>query len=236
MTTLTGRISRSIVFCVSSWCVRSLRNARPSNISASCSLRCLSQEVPQVHLALPLGPPKNTSVNTLPGLIPHSSSLWFRTLPTNNFSSFFMPQDTTSCPRTQHVDRFPLVQNLPTLMMGPFISRTWNVLQILRPSRSFIGADCSPLCFSLCPLADTRWGYLLGSMAIHSNVSWRAHVFIRTIAHQHVHNIPVFGLTKRFSMPDSLPSCIQSHIIFILHGDGTIPSVGVLGDSRGLAG
>ena len=38
----------------------------------------------------------------------------------------------------------PLAQNLPTLMMGPLTSHTWNVIQTLRPSRSFIDSACWP--------------------------------------------------------------------------------------------
>ena len=53
-----------------------------------------------------------------------------------HFSSFLVAQDTTRS--------FSLVQNLPTLMMGPLTTHTWNVIQILRPSRSFIGCVCSP--------------------------------------------------------------------------------------------
>ena len=81
-------------------------------------------------------------------------------------------------------------------------------------------------------------GILAGFDGGPRKVSWSAHVFIRTIDHQYVHSVPVFGLADGSFVPD-LCQELSSFIILIfilIHRDGTVPSVAVLGDSRDLAG
>ena len=62
----------------------------------------------------------------------------------------------------------PLGTELTHTHDGSFDFAHLEVIQIWRPSLSFIGTDGSASCFSLCPLVATRWGCLLGSKAIHS--------------------------------------------------------------------
>ena len=148
------------MFFVSSWCVSSLGLHVQKDFRV-CSLWCCRKM-----------PGRFTCASTGAGHVHRLQHVsWF------DPAFQFCPPTTSpasSChktpPRVVNVAHrsFPLVQNLPTLMMCPLTSHTWNVIEILRPSRSFIGTCCSLLCFSLCPLADTRWGFLLGSMAIHS--------------------------------------------------------------------
>ena len=112
--------------------------------------------------------------------------------------------------------------------MGPLTSRTWNVIQIVRPSRSFIGNDRSPWCFSLCPLADTRWGFLLGSMVIHSKSRGGTHAHPRNcppIRAQYA-NLGIGGMVLCTAL---VPRCIQfrnSHL-------AEVPTGGVVVDPNG---
>ena len=140
-----------------------------AKISASAR-RGAAARCPARSHALRLEPPTYTSANTFPGLIQHSSSLWFRTLSTN-----------TSC-RVSGTSVVPFDTEFAH-KHDPLAWHTWNVIQFMRPSRSFIGTDCLPQCFQF--VSTHR--YQMGSPAWFDGdplkVSWIAHVFICTDVH-----------------------------------------------------
>ena len=212
----TGRISGSM--CSSS-ALRALGLRVHQDLSV-CSLWCCSMRLAG-SLALPLEPPPCAGANTCPGLTSIPIRGGFELCP-SILQFFFVPQDTTSC-RKRGALIVPLGTTLAYTHDGPLTSHTWN----LRPSCSFIGTGSSPLCFSLCPLADTRWGFLLGSMGIHSK-SRGEHTCKSAkclpIRVQHTCFLDCRIAAKKHPVSKSTSS-------ILIHGDGTVPSV-VLGDSR----
>ena len=205
-----------------------------ASIKISAPARCGTvARCPARSLALPLEHPTCTGANTFPGLIQHSNSQWFRTLSTTTLSSFFVPQDTTTC-RQRGASIIPFGTKLAHTHDGSIDfthkKRDPDLASIVKFHRYLIAHRSVSVCVHL-PIPDgDSW---LGAMAIHSKSRGEdtTHAHLRNsppIRAEHT-NLCTGGMVLCVG---SLPRCIQfrnSH----LHphpGDGTVASV-VLSDS-----
>ena len=161
-----GRVTGSVCSSFSPWWVRSLELHVRQDFSVcslwcyrkiSCKFTCASTGAVQVHQCQ------------------HAS--WFDptfqfVVDSNSdhqyFSSFFVAEDATRC-RESSTSVVLLGTELAHAHDGSidFAHMEFDP-DLASVSQFHRGTDCSPQCFSLCPLAQTRWGFLLGSMATHS--------------------------------------------------------------------